>query len=79
MADDAPEPDPDELVQMNVRVPRKLRDEIDERRGKLRLSRDKWVVRALGFALKAGAGPRPRGRTVARTPTGNTVKMRDPE
>jgi len=44
--------DPDDRVQMNVRVPRHLRDTIDTRRAPLHLSRDAWVSRALTWALQ---------------------------
>jgi hypothetical protein len=49
---------PDELVQMNVRVPASLRAEIDERRAEMRrrtgrkISRDQWVANAAKFALQ---------------------------
>lgn len=64
----------EELVQMNVRVPRSLRDAIDARREPLNLSRDKWVARALRWAL---AQPKPSTRsTIARTTTGRTARSR---
>lgn len=69
-----PRPDPDELVQMNVRVPRSLRDEVDARRARLDLSRDRWVVRALRFALAQPGNPARGRKTVARTKRGKTVK-----
>lgn len=69
-----PDDDPDPIVQMNVRVPLSLRNEIDARRGNLKLSRDKWVTRALRFALKQPGTPARRRRTVARTERGTSVK-----
>jgi len=65
----------DELVQMNVRVPRSIRAAIDERRKGLTdpatgrpLSRDKWVTNAAKYALLAPH----------RTPTRNTVRRTAP-
>ncbi len=55
-----PRADPDELVQMNVRVPRRLRDQIDSRRGPLSMSRDKWVANALRWALRQPPVPAAR-------------------
>ena len=53
-------------VQMNVRIPEDLRDEVDARRARKDMSRDLWVERALRFALAYGPGPtrstRPRQR-----------------
>lgn len=73
--DGPPLPDPDELVQMNVRVPRSLRDELDERRGRLDLSRDRWVVNALRWALKQPGRPqRTTRKTVSRTGRGKSIK-----
>lgn len=43
--------------QMNVRLPENLVDEIDRRRNLKGLSRDKWVERALIYAITQG--PRP--------------------
>lgn len=54
-AEPTPSPDPaSELVQMNVRVPRGLRDAVDARRANVNggISRDKWVAKALTFALQ---------------------------
>src|SRR5262245_61789741 len=74
---------------MNVRVPRYLRDTVDERRQPLGLSRDTWVVRALTWAL-VYPGPKavltaPGKRTVpppangVYRPFGNRVEFhRDP-
>ena len=61
---------PDDLVQMNVRVPRSLRDRVDERRATVNggISRDKWVARALNFALSA-----PRSRPVRTGPGTRTA------
>lgn len=42
----------DPLVQMNVRVPQSLRDQIDARRDLKGLSRDRWVTNALSFLLQ---------------------------
>lgn len=76
---DDPPPDPNELIQMNVRVPRWLRDAVDERRDRVRdgqgkaLSRDRWVTRALSFALKQPGNPVRRRGTVARTSRGRTI------
>lgn len=42
---------------MNVRLPENLVDEIDRRRNLKGLSRDKWVERALIYAITQG--PRP--------------------
>jgi hypothetical protein len=67
--------DPNELVQMNVRVPRWLRERVDTRRAGMTdptsdkpLSRDKWVVNAVKFALDAPT----------RTPTGDTRRRTAP-
>lgn len=47
----------DPVVQMNVRIPKSLRDRIDARRGTKDMSRDLWVTNALRFALdNAGRG-----------------------
>jgi hypothetical protein len=71
----APADDPNELVQMNCRVPRWLRDRIDNRRAGLTdpktdrpLSRDKWVINAAKYALEAPE----------RTPTTNTRRRTAP-
>lgn len=50
----APDPQPDDLVQMNVRVPRWLRDDVDARRAQVNggISRDKWVARVMEWALR---------------------------
>lgn len=63
----APTPDPDETVQMNVRVKRSIVDQIDARRAPLDLSRDKWVARALTWAL---AQPQPSRHPLTAS-TGN--------
>lgn len=61
--------DPDEVVQMNVRVPRSLRDAIDARRAQVRngLSQSQYVANAVRFALQhapaAGHFDTPAGRT----------------
>lgn len=69
------EPDPNELVQMNVRVPRWVRARIDARRAGMSdphtdkpLSRDKWVANAALYALEAPE----------RTPTTNTRRRTAP-
>lgn len=69
------EQDPNELVQMNCRVPRWLRDRIDARRAGMTdpqsdkpLSRDKWVTNAARYALEAPE----------RTPTTNTRRRTAP-
>jgi hypothetical protein len=71
----ATEPDPNEPVQMNVRVPRWLRARINARRAGMTdpandkpLSRDKWVVNAVKYALD----------TPDRTPTTNTRRRTAP-
>lgn len=67
--------DPNELVQMNVRVPRWVRGRIDARRKGMvdaktekPLSRDKWVTNAALYALEAPE----------RTPTTNTRRRTAP-
>jgi TfoX/Sxy family transcriptional regulator of competence genes len=67
--------DPNDLVQMNVRVPRWLRDRADQRRATMTdaaterpLSRDKWVANAMRYALEAPD----------RTPTGSTRRRTAP-
>jgi hypothetical protein len=57
----------DPLVQMNVRVPRSLRDAVDGRRKGKGLSRDVAVERMLRFALKNNPDR-------ARTPRPATVR-----
>lgn len=52
---------PDPRVQVNVRLPKALRDEIDARRAPLGLSRDEWIKRALTYAMQQ--------RPDRRTPT----------
>jgi hypothetical protein len=48
----APEqPADDPRVQMNVRLPKSLRDAIDARRAVKDMSRDKWVENAVRYAL----------------------------
>lgn len=69
-----PDEDPDRLVQMNVRLPRWLVWTLDQRRASINLSRDKWSLRALVFALAQPGDPRRRGSTVARTSRGRTVQ-----
>lgn len=63
---------PDELVQMNVRVPRSVKAAIDQRRAGLTdpvtgrpMSRDRWVTNAARYALQAPR--RPTGNTQRRT------------
>lgn len=67
----------DELVQCNIRIPRRLRDQIDERRAALpdgKISRDKWMARALKWALaQPVASPRRARRTIARNTRGRTA------
>lgn len=69
----ATEPDPNELIQTNVRMPRWVRDRIDARRANMTdphtdkpLSRDKWVTNAALLALEYPG----------RTPTTNTTRRR---
>jgi len=48
-----PKRDPnDPLVQCNVRIPRSLKEAIDERRDLKGLSRDRWVTNALSWVLQ---------------------------
>lgn len=58
-----PEPTPEtpkpKRVQVNVRLPEDLRDEIDRRRARKDMSRDVWVERALRYALATSPQPRP--------------------
>lgn len=68
-------PDPNDIVQVNVRVPRWVRDRIDARRAGMTdpatdrpLSRDKWVMNAALYALDAPT----------RTPTGATRRRTAP-
>lgn len=51
---DTPTPPKPKRVQMNVRIPEDLRDEVDTRRARKDLSRDAWVERAIRFALTHG-------------------------
>lgn len=56
----------DPVVQVNVRIPRSLRDAIDARRAVKGLSRDKWMANAARFALQSAATTatkNTRGRT----------------
>lgn len=66
----------DQLVQVNVRIPRRLILEADRRRKNLPsgpVSRDKWVARALRWALSQPVESQQRSRrTLARTPSGRT-------
>lgn len=65
----------DPLVQMNVRVPRSIREQVDARRAELALrpennghfSRDKWVTNAIRYALDTKATV--TGEAGARTAT----------
>lgn len=59
----ARQPTGPDRVQMNVRLPRDLLEQIDARRAVKDLSRDKWVERALRFALDQ----HPAARTVSNT------------
>jgi hypothetical protein len=67
----------DELVQMNVRVPRSLRDAVDARRAELaalprnkgHFSRDRWVTNALTNALTDRGAPPATSNGVGRTAT----------
>lgn len=68
-ANDTPPPAKPDLVQMNVRVPRELRDQIDARRAQKDMSRDKWVANALRFALAQHAA----GTPMRATPTKRTA------
>jgi hypothetical protein len=47
---------PDPRVQMNVRIPKSLRDTIDLRRGSLGLTRDEWIKRVCTWALMQPPG-----------------------
>lgn len=66
-------PDPDELIQVNVRIPRALRDEMDARRATVNggMSRDKWAAAAFRFALRQ---PKPG----TATPTGPGMRTAPP-
>lgn len=55
-----------ERVQCNVRLPKDLIQAMDERRAKKDLSRDKWVERAIRFALSQQPAPRPGTRPTTR-------------
>lgn len=61
-----PDEDPDELVQVNVRIPRWLKNDLDARRATINggISRDRWAANAFKFALKQ---PRP-GAAVPTAP-----------
>lgn len=66
---------PDPLVQMNVRVPQSLRDDIDARRaavtdaktGREGISRDRWVANAIRYAMSTRPPARTLSNTVGRT------------
>lgn len=60
---------PDDIVQMNVRVRRGLRDQLDARRAVKDMSRDKWVANALQFALNHHPQAAPLTNSVGRTAT----------
>lgn len=78
-----PAPDPDELVQTNLRIPRSLRDAIDARRALLPtddgrpVSRDKWAARVFRHALRqpapGTATPTAPGMRVAPPPHRRTT------
>lgn len=66
--------EPDELVQMNVRVPRSVKAAIDARRAGLtdpvtgrQMSRDRWVTNAAKYALQAPRRPTSSTTTQRRT------------
>lgn len=60
--------DPDDpLVQMNVRIPQSLRDQIDLRRSVKDMSRDRWVENALMHALAYRPQAAPLTNTRGRT------------
>lgn len=42
----------DPLIQMNVRIPKSLRAQVDARREEVGLSRDRWVTNALTWILQ---------------------------
>lgn len=76
--DGPPAEPPVQRVQMNVRVPATLREQIDARREPLGLSRDLWVERALTWALAQPPARRKhptslKGSVVAETVRGRTV------
>ncbi|UQS95208.1 omega transcriptional repressor [Pseudanabaena phage Pam4] len=62
-------PDDDPVVQVNVRIPRSLRDAIDARRAVKGLSRDRWMANAARFALQAAATGGVTNNTRGRTAT----------
>lgn len=57
----------DPLVQMNVRVPAALREQVDTRRAALGLSRDRYVTRAATHALHQHKRAEPVTNRVGRT------------
>lgn len=57
----------DPLVQMNVRVPTALREQVDARRAALGLSRDRYVTRAAAHALHQHVRGEPHSNRVGRT------------
>ena len=64
------EPDEeDPLVQMNVRVPRSVVDQVNTRRAESGLSQSKWVTRALKFTL---AQPRVQPKRPGRPTLGRS-------
>lgn len=72
-----PPPDDDPLVQVNVRIPRSLRDRIDARREQLPtddgrpVSRDRWAARVFAHALRQplpGAKPTQTGPNMRTAP-----------
>jgi predicted HicB family RNase H-like nuclease len=48
-----------EQIQINVRVPKGLKDAIEERRLKVGISRNEWMVRALTWAVDQPVTERP--------------------
>ena len=56
------DPEKVERKQFNVRLPTDLIEAVDARRAKKDLSRDKWVEKALRFALAQQPAPRPGTR-----------------
>lgn len=66
----------DDRVQVNVRLPKALRDEIDARRAPLRMSRDEWMRRALTFAMQVPT--RNRSSAVVTAIGRRTVPRRRP-
>lgn len=72
-----PPADDDPLVQVNIRIPRSLRDGIDARRALIetpdgrQVSRDKWAARVFTHALRMPL-PRPTPAPHRRPPSPTT-------